>query len=255
MLTPDSMEALYVETLHKMEATLRLFEVQVPPPQRKPMGDSFVFRYVEQSIHQAIVQKLARVTSGLNAAWILLEYGFVQEQGGLHRVLDELMEDIWFLSCGVINDDITELHQSYLDAFYEEEFDKPEDPAGSTQKRPMTPRQKIQAYLAREKGQGCHDSRMGAVTRTISKAYSGYIHGASPQIMELYGGWPPHFHVSGMRDTPIQDAHRGDLWNYFFRGICAFAIAAAAFGDQELSSSIGEYKRRFAEQSGQDYLL
>lgn len=248
-------DTLYIQTLQNMETTLRFLEAQVPQPQRKPDGDSFVFRYVEQSIHQAILQKLARVISGLHAAWILLENGFVQEQGALHRMLDEFMEDVTFLSFGVISSDITGLHQSYLDAFYEEEFDSPGDPSASTQKRPMIPRQKIRAYLAKVKGEGCHDSQMGAVTRTISKAYSGYVHAASPQIMDLYGGCPPHFHVSGMRDTPIQEAHRADLWNYFFRGICTFAIAAAAFGSEEISSSIGEYKRQFAQQSGQDYLL
>ena len=251
----NPIDALYIQTLQKMETTLHFLEAQVPQPQRKPVGDSFVFRYVEQSIHQAIIQKLARLTSGLHAARILLEYGFVQEQGALHRMLDEFMEDVNFLSFGVIYSDITELHQSYLDAFYEEEFDNLDDPSASTQKRPMIPRQKIRAYLAKIKGEGCHDSRMGAVTRTISKAYSGYVHAASPQIMDLYGGYPAHFHVSGMCDTPIQEAHRADLWNYFFRGICTFALAAAAFGSQELSSSIGEYKRQFAEQSGQDYLL
>jgi hypothetical protein len=42
-----------VETL---ERAFRQIETKVPPPQRKPSGDSFVFRYAEQTIQQAIVQ-------------------------------------------------------------------------------------------------------------------------------------------------------------------------------------------------------
>ena len=37
------------------------------------------------------------------------------------------------------------LHQQYLDAFYEEEFDN-EDPLKATQRRPMIPRKRIRAY-------------------------------------------------------------------------------------------------------------
>jgi hypothetical protein len=139
---------------------------------------------------------------------------------------------------------------NYLEAFYEEEFDKPEDPISSTQKRPMVRREKIRAYIARIEGSNLDPSRGVALTRTISKAYSGYVHGASPQIMEMYGGNPPQFHVSGMRGTPLFSDHQHDIWNYFYRGICAFGFAAKAFGDEPLFSSIQCYRDEFARQSG-----
>ena len=34
-------------------------------------------------------------------------------------------------------------------------------------------------------------SRGIGVARTVSKAYSGYVHAASPQIMDMYDGDPP----------------------------------------------------------------
>jgi len=140
----------------------------------------------------------------------------------------------------------------YLDAFYEEEFDKPEDPLASTQKRPMVRREKIRAYIARIEGSGLDPSRGVAVTRTLSKAYSGYVHGASPHIMEMYGGEPPRFHVAGMRATPLFADHEDDLWNYFYRGICAFGFAAKAFGDEKLFASIRRYMDDFAKHSGRE---
>lgn len=250
------MNDLYLQTLRNMESTLFGFERRVPEPQRVPMCDSFAFRYVEKSIHQAIVQKLARVISTLHSARILLECGFIQEQGALQRMLDEFMEDITFLSYAVIANDVTELHRAYLEAFYEEEFDKPEDSIGSTQKRPMVKRQKIRAYLAKLEDNDLDPSSWVAVTRTISKAYSGYVHGASPHIMEMYGGNPPKFHVSGMVGTPLFADHRDDLWNYFYRGICAFGFAAKAFGDDALFSKIQCYRDEFATRTGKaDYVF
>ena len=246
------MDELYQQTLRHMQSTLIDLAERVAPPQRVPILDSFVFRYVEKSIHQAIVQKLARIISGLHAARILLESGFIQEQGALQRMLDEFQEDVIFLSYAAINNEVTDLHRRYLEAFYQEEFDKPGDPISSTQKRPMIPRDKIRAYIAHIEG-GYHDPSHGvAVTRTVSKAYSGYVHGASPHIMEMYGGDPPSFHVTGMRGTPLFVHHQNDLWNYFYRGICSFGFAAKAFGAEALFSSIKHYRDDFAKQAGRE---
>ncbi len=142
-------------------------EKRVPAPKRTAFGGGHVFRYGERSIHQAIIQKLARIISGLHAARILLAYGFVQELGALQRMLDEFQQDVMFLSQGVINGDLTDLHTRYLDAFYMEELDKPEDPLASKQKRPMIQRKKILSYLAKLDGATLVPYRGAEATRTL----------------------------------------------------------------------------------------
>lgn len=244
------MEKEYRDALSSMEASLLDLSRRVPAPAAVPFGDDLAYRYQEQSIHQAIVQKLARITSTLHAARILLECGFLQEQGALQRMLDELNEDAMFLAFAVIQSDITELHRRYLDAFYAEEFDVPGKPLESTQKRAYPPRDKIRGYLANIPGMESEQSRQVAAGRSISKAYSGYIHGASPQIMEMYWGSPPRFHVAGMRGTPLFDAHREDLQNYFYRGLASFAMAAKAFGDAALFAKVNDHIDAFVKQAG-----
>ena len=227
-----------------MEETVNRLASQVPSPQRVPFKKSFVFRHVEKSINQAIVQKLARMVSTLHAARLLLNHGFVQEQGALQRVLDEILDDILFLTHGVISNELTPLHEKYLEAFFEEEFDD-QDPIKSTQKRPMIPRKKIHAYITRVKGMKMDPSQMGEVLRTISKAYSGYVHAASPHIMEMCAGDPPRFLMRGMANTRRQDESRKDLWNYFYRGTMAFGFAAIAFADIALKCEIYQLVQRF----------
>lgn len=247
------MDQLFQQTLHILEATLEALEKHIPRPQRKPFKDGFVYRYAERSAHQALVQKLARVISGLYAARLLLEHGFLQEQAALHRILDELQEDVRFIAYGLINDRLTELHQRYLKAFYEEEFDNPDNPTRSTQKRPMVDRKKIRAYLASMEERALNPSDGVALSRTIYKTYSGFVHGASPQIMDMYVGYPPKFHVSGMLGTSRMDEHRRDLWNYFYRGILAFGFAAKAFRDESLFADILRYRDEFERRSGTNY--
>lgn len=242
----------YDQALKNMEHTVNLLSRRVPLPQCVPYRDAVVFRHVEKSRHQALVQKLARLVSGLHAARLLMEAGFVQEQASLQRILDEIQEDIIFLSFSVIHNDLTELHQKYLDAFFQEEFDL-NGSVVSSQERPSVPRKKIRAYIDRVTSGAKGSSQQLEASRTISKTYSGYVHAASPQIMDMYGGNPPRFHVRGMRGTPRHIEHSADLWNYFYRAILAFGIAAKAFGDDDLFNSIRKFCDEFAQATGTHY--
>jgi hypothetical protein len=137
----------FAPILKVLELAFRLLEGRVPPPKRRAWKDGFVFRCAERTIHQAIVQKLARIISGLYAIQALLEKGLFQEQGVIQRTVDELQEDVIFLSLGVIHGALTPLHHSYLEYFYAEEFSDPSDVWNSHQSRGMVRRAKIRAYI------------------------------------------------------------------------------------------------------------
>ena len=240
----EQLDHLFEQLLTAMEEVVNRLAKQVPSPQRVPFGTSFVFRHVEKSINQAIVQKLVRMVSTLHAARLLLIHGFVQEQGALQRILDEIFGDVIFLSLGVISNELTPLHKRFLEAFFEEEFDHP-DPIKSTQKRPMIPRKKIHASISRSKFMTIMDPAfVSDVLRTISRTYSGYVHAASPHIMEMYVGDPPRFHMRGMANTKRQDDSRRDLRSYFDRGIVACGMAAVAVGDTMLSLELAQLNEK-----------
>ena len=234
------MRQLYIQALKDITAAFRALEQQVPPPRVVPWKDSFVFRHVEKTVEQALVQKLARVVSGLRAIDVLLIHGCVQEQGVINRTLDEICEDIYFLAAAITNDSVTPIHEQYLEAFFAEEFDNPESPVDSTQKRDYPPRKKIRAYTTRVLGEGLNPSITLANSETIAKTFSGFVHAASPQIMDMCGGEPPRFHVLGMNGTPRIAEHVEDAWNYFYRGILAAAVVAKALGDAEVLKTMQE---------------
>ena len=140
------MDQTYEQVLRYMEESVHTLAKNLPGPDRITTKNGFVFRYVEKSISQAIVQKLARLVSTLHATRLVLNHGFVQEVGALKRMLDEIQEDILFLLSG--SNKLTPLHREFLDAFFEEEFDA-ETAVESTQRRKMIPRRKIRAHNAR----------------------------------------------------------------------------------------------------------
>lgn len=215
-------------------AAVERIEKSVPPPVVKPMAEDFVYRYEQQTVYHAILLKLARRVSTQGAAFNLWITRYFQEQATLQRVLDEIDEDIIFLAFAAIKEELMPIHQRYLDAFFMEEFDVPGDAIASTQKRPMVKRKDIQKYLAKAQSEIADPQRLKEVSRTLHKTYSGFVHAAAPQVMELYGGEPSRFHVFGIPDIGRLKGHGDDLKNYFYRELVSANFAAKAFGDAEL---------------------
>lgn len=93
---------LLSQTSSYMQRAVDDLASRVEAPELTEVNGHQAFRYKGQTIHQAILLKLVRLISNLNAARVLLEHGFVHEQVALQRMLDEGSEDIVFLTCGVI---------------------------------------------------------------------------------------------------------------------------------------------------------
>jgi hypothetical protein len=160
-------------------------------------------------------------------------------------MVDEIGEDVLFLSVPLINNDRTDHHGRYVEIFFHEEFDastgKPLEDS-----KPMVLRKHIRAYIAKHGG----DDPSGHIkaSKTVHKTDSGYIHAASPHIMDSYGGQPPRFHTEGMSGTPREVEYRWYLQNYFFRAVSAFAVAANAFGLQAMHAEMMGLMRAWGQQ-------
>jgi len=244
------MRHIFHESLMIMESAFVRLEKQVPPPQNKKWKDGFVARYLEETLQQALILKLARTISGLHAVDLLLLHGFLQEEATLHRILDEIFEDILFLSAAITNDEITKRHEQYLAAFWAEEFPDPENTLARHKKPNSPPRRKIRAYINRVLVNPENPSLLSDVGESISSTYSGYVHASAPQVMDMYGGNPPHFHISGMKNTPRMQQHIDDAWNYFYRGFLSVVVVGKAFGDKELVDELNKHIKRFIDLSG-----
>ena len=69
------MSGIYNKVPDAMDEGLLTFMKKVPEPQKEPFKNHFVYRYVEESIHQAIILKLVRLISGLRATQLLAQHG------------------------------------------------------------------------------------------------------------------------------------------------------------------------------------
>jgi hypothetical protein len=241
---------LQAEAVEAMTRALQHVERSLTPPQRVPYRNSFVFRYANKGIHEALVQKLARSISGLNAIAVLLNAGYVQEAGVLFRTLDEIQEDIFFLATANISAEKTDRHDQYLQAFYAEAIFSRSEGSLDISKPNLVPRKKIRAHTINMLGQGVNTSQALTAGESLGTAYSGYVHAASENIMDLYGGDPPHFYLTGMRGTSrIADCAR-DAGIHVYRGLMATIVVAKAFGDRPLVDELYKFLDAYESANG-----
>jgi hypothetical protein len=232
------MREIFQQVLSELTSAFRRLEAQVPAPAKLPYKDGFIVRYVDKTPLQALLQKFARQISGLHALDLLLLNGFLQEQGVIQRTLDDIDEDILFVALALISGDWTDHHTRYLEDFWSE------DPIGAVK------RDKIKAYVNRTGGLP-DTSSANATGRDLFRAYSGYVHAASVNVVDMCAGEPMTYHLAGMRDSPLYRDHLDDAWNYFYRGLTSSVFVAQAFGYEELRveryNSLKGFERQFAE--------
>lgn len=241
---------LNVAILRALEAEFPHIANCVAPPVLTERNGLPAFRYLEQTVDQALVQKAARVVSGLHASLVLLRAGLLQELRAIYRMLDEFGEEIVFLGDVIVSGDISDLHREFLNDFWAEEFDVDGNPLKSSQKRKRVSRSKVQAAIARQAIFAVNPSDGQLIHGTLAKAYSGYVHGASPHIMEMYGGNPERFHTGGMAGTPpLKFAVRESL-TYFYRGLLNVIFVAILVGCSEAESLLRETKDHIESVSG-----
>lgn len=244
---------IYHETNKFLEECFHILEAPAPVPEPVKQNDGHVLRYKKENhcLELAIIQKLARYISGLNASLLLLEAGYTQELGAIFRTLDEFGEDIMFLALPISGGiEKTQTHDKYLEQFFQEEFDNPGNAILSDQKRETIPRRKIWAVIA-DAGKSSlnpHDAR--EVSRTISQTYSGYVHGASGHILEMVGGNPLQYHLSGMAGTPRQSEFTYNYWDYAYRGLITLVLTAKVLGNAEIVDKGYQFIEHFEKITG-----
>lgn len=246
----DELIAEYETVVAALEALFRELEAMVPKPVRQEYKDSFVYRYKEMTKEQAIVQKLARTLSHLNAAILLAKNGYCYEQGMLQRMLDDDGQDIKILTMSLIYNDHQAIHDEYLSWFW---FDT--ITADSEDRYPGEPRrQRIYSYLANGPGSAPNPHGQMAALKALQRGYSALVHGASSHILGLLDPRVMRYAVGGMKGTPVAQEHCADLWNCVFRTALAIHGAAIAMKRRDVADKAKALCARLGTFAGKDYV-
>lgn len=237
--------------LQRLEATYAEMGMSTGNVLFRDLGPYRQFRHETLTESLACYLKGIKSISTLKACLILLKSGHTQEIGALCRMVDDFCNEIFFLLTPQGEDGSFSKDQiQFLESFFQEELDQPGDPLASTQKRATVQVKKIHATCAKLVGPELNLSDAQELLRTRQQALSGYVHGAYPHIMEMYGGDPPHFHMSGMLGSPRIDEWRQQLVGYVYRVSMASVFVARKLGLEEIEKRLRLFLNEFEVATG-----
>lgn len=199
---PACLDALAIARKH-----FRDLELAIPAAEWVPWDNDFNWRFVEKLPAQLLLQKLARQITGVATLDLLLMAGHLQEIGVLYRTLDEIHEDVIFVSLGMRPGNWTSNHDAYIQHFWSED---------DADKQPPVRRKSVRAYVNRAFDLP-DPSGADAIGRKIHKTYSDYAHARSAPIMAMVHGPPAIFDLDGIHEEAARLPYVQQHPAYFYR--------------------------------------
>jgi hypothetical protein len=208
------------------------------------------YRYPDEGLLPIIAVKAARVVSGLNAAFRLLEHGFSVEAAVIFRTVDDFIDEITFLVEGHQSGAPTRAHDAFEKHFYSETVDSTEELLEDRRRPDRVKRKNIQASQARYLGADNPDYSRRMV-KAVDQGFDGYVHGAYPHSMELFdpnraGGT---FRFNGTDGTPYPASARKHLAFYVSRALSLFGMVALHLNREPLKEELVAARNRFESSS------
>jgi len=208
------------------------------------------FRYENHTVYHVAFLKGVRVVSGLNACLLLLTGGFVQEAMVLLRTLDDFLNEMLFILENSESGTLDNHQSKFIEDFFKEEFNNSNNPILNETRRETVPKRKIWASVARQMGPYVNPSDSQKMFQVTNDALSGYVHGAYPHIMEMYGGSPPKFHLKGMHATPRIRMCIDQMQIYTQRAITVFEGLSKSLGSKEIFEYLHKTRDYFEKETG-----
>jgi hypothetical protein len=165
------------------------------------------FRYMKPGWRHFCLLKAVRAVSGLNACVRLCSAGFSQEIAVLIRTIAECTTHIDYIVAGLEGEDLAAAQREYVEAFFAdfkrdavEDFGRPRVPQGKVHKVVGAHTDQMVQRLDSEGVFADVDS--AKLLSSVCLTHSNYVHSRYPEVMDLFGGDPPRFHLRGMSGTP-----------------------------------------------------
>jgi len=238
---------LIKQAIQELEVALSRLVVKIGPPIYIAEAGKPRFRYTDPDPIKLMVLKTVRVVSGLNAATVLLEAGYIIEMGVLFRTIDDYIDEITFVGETVESGATTTDQKRFIEAFFEDDTRTTTELLQDQPRHHRVERKKIHASLERVLGRYLPKTPglVRRMSRAIDDVYSGVVHGSLTSIMELYDGDQERFRVSGMLGHRLMRVYRVELAHYTHRALNTLGIIALFLGLVDLGDHLRDARVAF----------
>ena len=226
------------DLISKLEVwTNKLAEPLLPPVENSTL-QRLEFR---QEIPQAVmIGKCIRAVSGINAAIVLADLGYVVECAAITRMVSDFCTEVVAIGKALqVRDDIPAPVQDLVKQYF---APKPRTPKQymKTPRRRYPSRKQLMEVEKRWAAQMAviDDAQARSAQRFINSSSDGYMHGAYETTMELYDRQLGRFRMRGVRDPSQHREYVEWVSLKLHEVVCALEITAAMTGHEEVWTAV-----------------
>jgi hypothetical protein len=177
----------------------------------RPFKDrsEIAYRFTDPDYKHFCLLRACRIVSALNAMIALAEGGFTQEIGVLFRAVYEAYTQIEATMAQIRKDGaVSGEVATFIDGYFDDRTRRNADGLNRSKRPNLSQKtvneligEQLDPYSTIPHGDPTWKSAAQRLAH-LNVVFSDYVHGRYPETMDLYGGIPGRFHLTGMRDTP-----------------------------------------------------
>lgn len=186
------------------------------------------------------ILKCARCISGVRSSILLISRGFYQEAGAVFRMVHEFWQEITFILSAN-----GRKYWKFMRDFYVEEFSDFSNISETQVKRARIASKDVQRSLERILRKEGDRTAYDDGSSRIFSAYSGYVHGAYPHIMEMVRGQPAQISC-GFKVIPQRErALWRDCISYSYRTLGAAELISFIMDNHRANWALNQMRVNF----------
>jgi hypothetical protein len=196
-ITRQTMERLDEWVMALASPLLPAVDVPAGPEHLK---GAFRWEFQEQTERVVLVGKAIRGASGIRAALLLADHGYIAECGTVLRTVSDFTYEMLSICRGIETGSPTSAQKKFLRQYFTPMSENPEQFAKEKRERWVTRDELLSAHVQSFAASGNADpEKLRMVLRYLSYGYDKFVHGAYITAMELYDGASGTFMLNGHR--------------------------------------------------------
>lgn len=177
-------------TMERLDDWLMELAAPLLPLKQRPLKlehiSGFVYEFREKSERALLIGKAVRMVSGIRAAMLLADHGYISECGTILRTVADFADEIICICDGIKSGQRTAAHKAFVEQYFTE-LPKTPDEFDSRPRVNFVTREKLLTAYQRYAIENKLDAtRIRKVTRFVPSMYDKFVHGGYLTAMELY---------------------------------------------------------------------
>lgn len=216
------------EIVEKLDGWVNDLARPLVPPKMIPVGDNYLRLEFRQHLpHSVMVGKLVRAVSGIRAAQLLAENGYITESGSVLRMVSDFCTEVNAIGRALHRGgELPKAVAQFIDQYFQPKALTPEEYEKSERVRYVGREALMKGDLHAAANAGVDGEKMRQVHRYLNMAYDAYVHGAYETAMELCEPRSGVFVMRGHPDPATRYLHEEAVVMKLHEVVTAIEITA-----------------------------